>query len=169
MSQKEQDIQNLLEAMNEALEDDGCSIDFPFFDFSDRKNEIIQKLGFEYEYFCSLLNRCMTRKLIEKKTLGLGYYDIALTSLGQRKALSGKNQREEHSMNIGQITINGPTQIGDRNIQNISNCFSKVEAMINEAHASDAEKKEAKSLLQKMTENPLLNTIISGLVSAALK
>ena len=169
MSQIEQDIQKLLESMNEALEREGCSIDFPMFDFNDRKNEIIQELGFKYEYFCSLLDRCKTRKLIEKKTLGLDYSDIALTQKGQEEVLSARKKPIEFPMNIGKMIFNGPAQIGNGNIQNISNYFSIIENEINKSHASDTEKKEAKGLLKKITENPLLCAILDGLISSIIK
>ncbi len=169
MSQTEQDIQKLLEAMSEALERDGCSIDFPYFDFDDCENEIIRTLGFEYEYFCSLLNRCMTRRLIEKKTLGPGFCDISLTQYGQEQALSWGKKQGRFGMNIGQIMFNGPTQIGDGNTQNFMNCFTSIENMIDNTQAPDAEKQKAKGLLQQITENPLLNTIIGGLLSGIIK
>lgn len=169
MSQIEQDIQKLLEAMNEVLEQEGYPIDFPYFNFEDRENEIILTLGFEYEYFCSLLNRCMTRKLISKKTLGLGFDDIALTQQGQEQALSKKKQQGGFGMNIGQVTINGPTQIGDGNTQNFANYLSTIENMIDNSQASEAEKQKAKGLLQQITENQLLNTIIGGLLSGIIK
>ena len=169
MSQIEQDIQKLLEAMNDVLERNGESINFPYFNFDDRENEIILTLGFDYKYFCSLLNRCMTRKLIAKKTLGLGFNYIALTQQGQEQALSTKKQQGGFGMNIGHVTINGPTQIGDGNTQNFANYLSTIENMIDNSQASEAEKQKAKGLLQQITENPLLNTIIGGLLSGIIK
>ncbi|WP_165178221.1 hypothetical protein [Desulfovibrio sp. ZJ369] len=169
MSQIEQDIQKLLEAMNEVLERDGYSIDFPYFDFDDRENEIIRTLGFEYNYFCSLLNRCMTRELIKKQTIGIDFCDISLTQRGQEQALSGRKKQEMFGMNIGQITVHGPTQIGNGNIQNFSNFISTIEAQINEASVSETEKKEAKNLLVKLSENPLVSSIIGGLLSGIVK
>ena len=169
MSQIEQDIQKLLEAMNEVLERDGGYIDFHYFNFDNSENEVIHTLGFEYDYFCSLLNRCMTRNLVAKKTLGLGFDDIALTQQGQEQALSTKKQQGGFGMNIGHVTINGPTQIGDGNTQNFANYLSTIENMIDNSQASEAEKQKAKGLLQQITENPLLNTIIGGLLSGIIK
>lgn len=169
MSQMEQDIQKLLEAMNDVLEQNGECIDFPYFNFEDRENEVIHILGFKYDYFCSLLNRCITRKLIAKKTLDLGFCNIALTQQGQEQALSRKKQQGGVGMNIGHVTINGPTQIGDGNTQNFVNYLSTIENMIDNSQASEAEKQKAKSLLQQITENPLLNTIIGGLLSGIIK
>lgn len=169
MSQIEQDIQKLLEAMNDVLERNGECINFPYFNFDDRENEIILTLGFDYEYFCSLLNRCMTRKLIAKKTLGPGFNYIALTQQGQEQALSKTKQQGGFGMNIGHVTINGPTQIGDGNTQNFANYLSTIENMIDNSQASEAEKQKAKGLLQQITENPLLNTIIGGLFSGIIK
>lgn len=65
--------------------------------------------------------------------------------------------------------FNGPTQIGDGNTQNFMNCFTSIENMIDNTQAPDAEKQKAKGLLQQITENPLLNTIIGGLLSGIIK
>ena len=65
--------------------------------------------------------------------------------------------------------FNGPTQIGDGNTQNFMNCFTQIENMIDNTQAPDAEKQKAKGLLQQITENPLLNTIIGGLLSGIIK
>ena len=171
MDQREQDIQNLLIAMNEEFEINGYRPGIPAFNFEkyNNSNIFIQKLGFKIDYLHSLINICESRGYVERTEIGPGYSGITLTYVGKQQALMGNNQQGETLMNIEQITIHGPTQIGNGNIQNFSNYLSIIEGKINDARVSDAEKKEAKSLLLKLTENPLLNTIIGGLLSGFMK
>ena len=58
-------------------------------------------------------------------------------------------------------------QIGQGNTQNVQTTLHSLNAAIDKADALPAAKAEAKSLVQKISENPLLNTIIGGLIKAA--
>lgn len=161
MEQKEKDIQTLLKAINDELENDSLHSDSVF--LSPSKNTFLTELGFDYEYLIKLLNICEKRGLLKVvSNTWTGSYRISLTHAGQEKALECNNKDKIPSMNIN---FNGPTQIGNGNVQNFSNFISLIEAKINEASASDAEKKEAKNLLVKLTENPLVSSIIGGLIS----
>jgi hypothetical protein len=50
-------------------------------------------------------------------------------------------------------------QVGDGNVQDIHMTADKIVAAINSSTASEAEKEKAKSLLQRVLENPLLSTV----------
>lgn len=168
MSQIEQDIQKLLEAMNDILERKGERINTFFFNFDDVDNEAIKESKIDPRNVDAVLNACFARELIDR-VYPLNNTSIILTQQGQEQALSTKKQQGGFGMNIGHVTINGPTQIGDGNTQNFANYLSTIENMIDNSQASEAEKQKAKGLLQQITENPLLNTIIGGLFSGIIK
>jgi hypothetical protein len=61
------------------------------------------------------------------------------------------------------VTITGSRghiQVGDSNVQDIRMNADKIVAAINSSTTTEAEKEEAKSLLQRVLENPLLSTLI---------
>jgi len=57
-------------------------------------------------------------------------------------------------------------QIGNSNLQDVSIELRKLISAINHSKASDAEKNEAKSLLKKFIEHPLVTSITGGLASS---
>jgi len=59
------------------------------------------------------------------------------------------------------VTITGSShvQVGDSNVQDIHMKADKIVAAINSSTATEAEKEEAKSLLQRVLANPLLSTV----------
>jgi len=63
------------------------------------------------------------------------------------------------------ITVHSSSnvQIGNANVQDVSIEIEKVIAAINSSPASDSEKAEAKSLLKKFLEHPLVASIAGGL------
>ncbi|MCP8346654.1 hypothetical protein DN387_00185 [Pseudomonas sp. FBF18] len=68
------------------------------------------------------------------------------------------------------ITIHGSTgiQIGDHNVQNLQVAMKEVLAAIESAHASLREKEEAKGLLSKFLEHPLVSAAVGAGLPAAL-
>jgi hypothetical protein len=60
-------------------------------------------------------------------------------------------------------------QFGDHNSQIINNYFSELSGKIESSEATFEEKAEAKSLLMKVSEHPLLSRIISGIGVAAIR
>ncbi|MBD5648153.1 MAG: hypothetical protein HDQ89_11335 [Desulfovibrio sp.] len=170
MNKKAQDIQRLLEAMNEKLENAGYGTANPCFHFNEYNDDniYIQDLGFEIGYLKSLLNACFTRNYIERATTKLDYDYLKLTPSGQKQALCGNSQAGEPGMAIGQITINGPAQIGNGNSQNFSDFISLIEAKINEAPVSESEKEEAKTVIQKISDNQLASQSIASAIGAII-
>jgi hypothetical protein len=63
------------------------------------------------------------------------------------------------------VTESSNVQIGDANIQDVSVHLEKLVAAINDSSASPAEKEEAKSLLKKFLEHPLVISVAKGLAS----
>ncbi|UPF04845.1 hypothetical protein MXB02_04185 [Pseudomonas mosselii] len=68
------------------------------------------------------------------------------------------------------ITINGSTgiQIGDHNVQHLQAAMKEVLAAIESAHASEKDKAEAKGLLSKFLEHPLVSAAVGAGLPAAL-
>lgn len=172
MNQLEQDLHTLLVAMNQQLEDTGYYCDVPCFNFDDPENKIFLRLGFDSGYFKKLIQIGIKRGFIEKKCLDLGIKldcKYSLTKSGEKVVLDENSKYEKQSMTIGKLIVNGPAQIGEGNIQNFTNFISAIDAKINEMPVSEAEKKDAKSILLKLTENPLVSSIIGALISAGVK
>jgi len=66
------------------------------------------------------------------------------------------------------ITVHGSSnvQIGNANIQDVSIQIEKIIAAIDSSPASETEKAEAKSLLKKFLEHPLVTSIAGGLAGS---
>ena len=64
------------------------------------------------------------------------------------------------------ININNSSnfQVGNNNSQTINNGVQALIKTINESSASQAEKEEAKSLLKKLLEHPLVSAIVGGAI-----
>lgn len=62
----------------------------------------------------------------------------------------------DHSVSVHESSH---VQIGNSNTQNVTMHIGKLIAAVDHSNASDAEKKEAKSLLQKLAENPLVQSV----------
>ena len=72
--------------------------------------------------------------------------------------------------NIQNINFHGlqNVQIGDHNIQNITNTFNELIQKIDSSTASEIEKQEAKSLLNQFLSHPLVVSIIGSTLGAAI-
>lgn len=57
-------------------------------------------------------------------------------------------------------------QIGNENVQGVTIHFEKLIAAIDKSSASEKDKREAKSLLKKFLEHPLVSSIAGGLASS---
>ena len=63
------------------------------------------------------------------------------------------------------ITGSSNVVVGNNNIQNITQHIHQIEHAINSSTGSDEEKTEAKSLLRKFIEHPLVTSIAGGTIS----
>ena len=62
------------------------------------------------------------------------------------------------------VTGSSNVVVGDNNTQNITQYISGIEHAINSSSASDEEKGQAKGLLQKLAEHPLVAVIADGAI-----
>jgi hypothetical protein len=70
----------------------------------------------------------------------------------------------DQSRNIS-VASSSNVQIGDSNIQVVTIQFERLIAAIDHASVSDVQKQEAKSLLKRFLEHPLVTSIVGGLAS----
>lgn len=127
MDKIDQDIQKFLETINEEFEINGYRPGDPAFNFEkyDCSNIFIQKLGFPIEYLHKLIKKCGGKGYIESTEIGDGYSVVTITPLGKQQASFSNKQPRGDSIKIKQITIYGPTQIGNGNTQNFNDYFPK--------------------------------------------
>jgi hypothetical protein len=70
----------------------------------------------------------------------------------------------DHRISVSQSSN---VQSGDSNTQGVKLRIDKLIAAIDHSEASDAEKTEAKSLLEKITSNPLVQTVLSAVLGGS--
>lgn len=163
---KDQNIDKLLVMLNDQIEEEGEVINCMEFRFSQPEPEIIEYFGSEKNLY-SAVRTCISRGFLVRKYMGCGDYDgLFLTEEGQCRAISVINQKDPAPstplINIGQITNNGPSQIGNNNIQNITNILSQLMEQADKTTASEEEKKDFKSKVNAVLSHPLINTVISA-------
>ncbi len=168
------DIDTLLTFMNNDLEAQGLLIPHAVFNFSGDGPDgkaLMEKTGWLAEELQRLLKVCATRSLVKELhgSFRYGTFEVALTEEGQSRAISvmhGKERSYElgSGMQIASLTIHGQAQVGNGNIQNINNVFAQLQEQIELADAPTEQKEEAKSLLSKFLEHPLVCSVIGGVV-----
>ena len=178
MSEAEQiqnDIDTILMFMNDDLESSGSVIKNAIFGFLPGKNdyEAFQNIySWAPDRLEKILKICLTRSLVEKT-----HYDrealgaIALTEEGQSRAISVKHGKDRSyelgsGMQIASLTVHGPAQVGNGNVQNFQNFFNQLTQQIEAADATEVEKQEARSLLAKFLEHPLVCSIAGGITGS---
>ncbi|MGL6547773.1 hypothetical protein ACSZN3_02200 [Aeromonas hydrophila] len=166
------DIDTLLTYMNDDMESLGETINTVEFGFRDDEPDrvAVDKLfNWPEEHLFKVINICNSRGLVKKTSRYFSH--IRLTEEGQSRAISikhGKNRSYElgASMQIATLNVNGPTQIGNGNIQNIQDAFNQLIHKIDESPASNKEKKEAKTRLARFLEHPLVGSIVGGVAGS---
>lgn len=164
--QKEQNIDKLLVLLNDEIEESGNSIGCTEFNLDENDQELLFLFG-SLETLRKTVYTCVSRGYL--KYLFLNSHDLnglVMTEEGQCRAISVINQKTAEpsiaSINIGQITNNGPSQIGNNNIQNITNILSQLMEQADKTTASEEEKKDFKSKVNAVLSHPLINTVISA-------
>lgn len=166
VNESEEWVDKLVVGMECSLEKDGVpSLKNRVFYYGE---STCQELNLTQEQVNVAINKSVALGLIEKFALNRnnGY---RLTEEGRARARScmlRKNDGETgHS-----IVINGNNanvQVGNNNVQNVSNAFNYLLEQIDKSSATAQEKSDAKSLMKKFIEHPLVNTIL-GTAGGAL-
>lgn len=104
-----------------------------------------------------------------------GVLSIQLTEAGFGRATSVSRSKYKPGITDGMAdvkigTINATNlQIGNNNIQNITNVFQQLIDDINNADCTEQEKKTALTQLKTFINNPIVSNIISGVGVELLK
>ena len=166
VNESEEWVDKLVVGMECSLEKDGVpSLKNRVFYYGE---STCQELNLTQEQVNVAINKSVALGLIEKFALNRnnGY---RLTEEGRARARScmlRKNDGETgHSVIINGNNAN--VQIGNDNVQNISNVFKFMIEQIDKSNATKDEKRGAKEYLKKFIEHPLVNTIL-GTAGGAL-
>ena len=137
IKESEEWVDKLVVDMEESLEDEGVALTNAAFHFDELD---CKKMGLSLDQL-----NCAIRKAA---SLGL----IKIFTYGKEEKCNGDNAH---------------VQIGNDNVQNISNVFKFMIEQIDKLNATSEEKHSAKEMLKKFIEHPLVNTIL-GTAGGAL-
>lgn len=173
MSDIDTNIDDILIYLNNELESKGARTGELHFDFDYEQQDLIAYINTTtsktIENIHETIRICISRDYLEHGYIGGGEFGgLTLTQEGRARALSaklGKNKNRDTAqhMSIGTIYSYAPFQVGNGNIQNIKNIFECIERLIDESDAPDKDKVEAKSLLTKFLEHPVVCSVIGGI------
>ena len=163
---KEQNIDKLLVLLNDEIEDSGNPIGCVDFDLDENDQELLSIFG-DSETLRKTVKTCVSRGYLKYRFLGSqDLSGIAITEEGQCRAISVINQKVPEpsaaSINIDQIINNGPSQIGNNNVLNITNILSQLMEQADKTNASEDEKNDFKTKVNAVLSHPLINTIIAA-------
>lgn len=169
--QKEQNIESLMVLLYDEIEDSGKPINCATFNLSEEDSELLKILG-SVENIYKTVNACVTRGLLKYMFIGShGLEGLAFTVEGQALALSVINRNESQTsasvFNIGQITNNAPSQIGNNNVQNIENVLTHLMEQADKIDAPEEVRKDFKAKINAVISHPLFNTIVAAGVGIA--
>lgn len=171
-------IDNILVFMNNEIEERGNTINAVWFNFSEDAEDASKFMttmdSISYPEILKAANICLSRRYIKRMCSGDPLENLMITELGQARAISYQ-QRDEKAVtdNAPQVYINNLTNhngniaVGNGNTQTANITIQELIDKIESSDASDTEKEEAKNLLGKFIEHPLVNTAL-GAGAAAL-
>lgn len=128
------------------------------------------------EEFISVMNYCSTHDFIQE-SMGMmkRFSSVQLTEAGFGRATSVSRSKYKSGITDGMSdvkigTINATNlQIGNNNIQNITNVFQQLIDEINNSDCTEQEKKTALTQLKTFINNPIVSNIISEVGVELLK
>lgn len=193
MENKEEIIDKLLCFMKDVCEEHGVTIKHIWFNFLpeytqryfNAPDEIIPD-GEDLKKFKELyplsneeikraINSCITHNYINRRCLNQEYDKLQLTDEGLARANSVEKSKNYKSSEPVQqnITINqergGNVQVGNHNSINIENTFHEIIREIESSNATEEQKAEAKGLIQKLIDHPVISAILSGTALIAIQ
>lgn len=165
INRSEEWVDKIVVDMEEILEEKGLSLkETPFyFDEAD-----CQRLCLTQEQLNIAVNKALSLDLIKEATW-IKENRYLLTEEGRARARSCMLRKNDGEMGHS-VIINGDNanvQVGNYNVQSISNVFKFMIEQIEKSDATNEEKHSAKESLKKFIEHPLVNTIL-GTAGGAL-
>jgi hypothetical protein len=164
-NESEEWVDKLVVDMEETLEDKGVALANAAFQFDELD---CKKMGLSLDQLNSAMRKATSLGLIKMFTWGKEE-KCKLTEDGRARARSCMLRKNEGETGHS-IVINGNNanvQVGNNNVQNVSNAFNYLLEQIDKSSATAQEKNNAKSLMKKFIEHPLVNTIL-GTAGGAL-
>lgn len=172
----EKEIDKVLIAMVDTLEEQGQTIDSWYFELdhgNEERIDLIRRTEIEEESLDRVIKICVSRKYL-KATSMVGF-KMKLTEEGQGRGISSKIPTEQHikpngNVSIGELNVtnSGQFQVGLNNQINIENLFSSLVKEIESAKGNSEEKAEAKKKLKEFIEQPLVLTLLGAAASSIL-
>ncbi|HHT5647847.1 TPA: hypothetical protein ACT1UR_003599 [Raoultella planticola] len=100
-----------------------------------------------------------------KEVYKANFYDTGIGGFGPHFQLKVGPKKVQPAASSPQINIHGGNiQIGDHNRQEITNSIETLNNLINSSQGTPPQKEEAKGLLRKLAEHPLLTAIAGGAI-----
>ncbi|HDZ2482441.1 TPA: hypothetical protein RSR90_000512 [Klebsiella pneumoniae] len=100
-----------------------------------------------------------------KEIYKANFYDTGVGRFGPHFQLKVGPKKVQPTVSSQQINIHGGNvQIGDHNRQEITNSIETLNNLINSSQGTPQQKEEAKGLLRKLAEHPLLIAIAGGAI-----
>ncbi len=169
----EDHIDALLCFMNGEIEEHGDTPATAFFDFGAGADlsRLQEQSGLSSDEIQRAINTSRARGYIRYAFVNPDS-PYRLTAEGQGRAISVAKakhyvpQPQQPTISIG--PINGPTQIGDHNIQTVEAFFQYIVTAIDKSDAPAEQKDEAKGLLQKFLKHPLVCSVVGAGVGGVL-
>lgn len=164
-NESEEWVDKIVVDMEECLEQKGSLPEEMAFHFNE--SDCI-KLALTQEQLDIAINKAVSLGYV-KEAIWIKYGSYALTEEGRARArscmLQEKDGKTGHSVIINGDNAN--VQVGNYNVQSISNVFKFMIEQIEKSDATNEEKHSAKESLKKFIEHPLVNTIL-GTAGGAL-
>lgn len=165
VNESEEWVDKIVIDMEESLEKNGTHPNEVSFHFNESD---CAKLALTQEQLNIAINKAVSLGCI-KEAIWIKKSSYLLTEKGRTRARSCMLRKNDGEMGHS-IIINGDNanvQIGNDNVQNISNVFKFMIEQIDKSNATSEEKHSAKESLKKFIEHPLVNTIL-GTAGGAL-
>lgn len=158
MRSDEENMGRILQVLHDSRHDDLVNF-----------NEVFLPLQIPKNILRSNLSRLEQKGLIDWKSNEVGGFGLGKIRDYGIEVVEKKRQPPIPII-FHQVHIHGSTNvvIGQGNTQNITFEMNSLIAAIDKSDATPAEKTAAKSLVEKITENPLLNTIVGGIIKGAM-
>lgn len=171
----ENEIDNLLIFMCNDIEQNGWTIKNCHFEFDENKEDAqkyLESSELSYEELKKIINACLSREYLKRLYMGKSM-TVQLTPEGQGRGISSKlkdfsdNRIPKGSnIHIGTLNASGNTQIGDNNIQNITETLKVLKEEIESSNCSDIDKKSALNTLKDLVNQPAVVSIIGAVASS---
>ena len=165
INESEEWVDKIVVEMEVCLERKGSLLKGTYFQFNDSD---CAKLALTQEQLDVALNKAVSLGCIEKDIWGRDN-TYSLTEEGRARARSCMLRKNDGKLGHS-VIVNGDNaniQVGNNNVQNVSNVFKFIIEQIDKSNATSEEKRSAKESLKKFIEHPLVNTVF-GTVGGAL-